>query len=970
VTAADAKPFSMVLPPPNVTGTLHTGSACMLAIEDLVIRYHRMKGERTLWIPGTDHAAIATQSKVEKIIFKKEAKTRHDLGRAELLRRVEAYAKESHDTIVHQTKKLGSSLDWSREAYTLDEQRSFAVRTAFKRMFDDGLIYRGDRIVNWDPNLQTTVSDDEIEWREETIPFYYLQYGPFVISTARPETKFGDKYVVMHPEDARYAAYTDGQKIELEWINGPITATVIKDPVIDREFGTGVMTITPWHDHTDFDIAERHGLDREQIIDENGKLLPIAGEFAGLPIAQARERIVAKLTAKRLIVKTEEQYIHNIAVNSRGEGVIEPQIKRQWFVGVNKEFTRNGRTVTLKTLMREAVSSGRVTILPDRFGKIYHHWIDKLHDWCISRQIWYGHQIPVWYRGEEIYCGIKPPEGEGWGQDPDTLDTWFSSGLWTFSTLGWPTFAETATAGKPGPENDLANYHPTNLLETGYDILFFWVARMILMTEYLLDTHPFETVYLHGLVRATDGRKMSKSLDNIIDPLDVIKTNGADALRLALVAGTTPGNDLKLGDEKIVAMRNFTNKLWNIARYVGTTTAAGSAAHAAKSDADRYLLSRLQTIVCDVSRHLDRYELSLAIEELREFTWGDFADWYVEVHKVEQNDTLLRFAFDFILKLWHPFMPFVTEAIHQTYHFDASPYLMIAPWPSFPDTGAEIADANRFDLVKNLIVDIRAKRALFHIDPTVKMIVSARGGSERTLRDNEEVFKRLARAERIDAAGETIPKNAVVVQAGILHAYLHLEGVVDIAAEKERLGKEISEKKRYADGLTARLADSNFVARAPQEIVAKQKTGMGTALLFGMFAALGSLLAQIALSGVIASESVWFPIVGATIEELLVFTFLFRALSYTGSVLRAFILAGPVFALGFTAAEIATFLYFDRSASPELLPFLFVAIVHILTATLYAIVFRFPSFSLRAIALLGGILIHISYNIAAPSFLR
>ncbi|MGB3073037.1 MAG: class I tRNA ligase family protein, partial [Candidatus Moraniibacteriota bacterium] len=367
VTAPDAGPFSIVLPPPNVTGTLHTGSACMLAIEDLIVRFKRMQGYRTLWVPGTDHAAIATQSKVEKIIYQSEGKTRHDLGREELLRRVEAFAQESHDTIVHQTKKLGSSLDWSREAYTLDDKRSLAVRTAFKRMYDDGLIYRGNRIVNWDPNLQTTVSDDEIEWREEKIPFYYLQYGPFVISTARPETKFGDKYVVMHPDDERYAAYADGQKLTVEWINGPIEATIVKDTVIDMAFGTGVMTITPWHDHTDFDIAERHGLDREQIIGEDGKLLAIAGEFSGLPIAEAREQIIAALIAKGLVVKTDADYVHNVAINRRGGGNIEPHNKRQWFVAVNKEFERAGRTVTLKTLMQDAVRSKAVDILPERF---------------------------------------------------------------------------------------------------------------------------------------------------------------------------------------------------------------------------------------------------------------------------------------------------------------------------------------------------------------------------------------------------------------------------------------------------------------------------------------------------------------------------------------------------------------------------------------------------------------------------
>ncbi len=816
--------FSIVLPPPNVTGTLHAGHAAMLAIEDAVVRYHRMKGERTLWLPGTDHAAIATQSKVEKILTKEEGKTRHDLGREAFLARVEAFAQDSHDTIVRQTKKMGSSLDWSREAYTLDDKRNLAVRTAFKRMYDDGLIYRGDRIVNWDPNLQTTVSDDEIEWKEEKIPFYYLQYGPFVISTARPETKFGDKYIVMHPDDERYAEYADGQQIELEWINGPVTATIVKDAVIDREFGTGVMTITPWHDHTDFDIAERHGLDREQIIDESGRLLPIAGEFVGLPIAEARVKMIERLQTKGLVVKIEEGYVHNIAINSRGEGVIEPQIKRQWFVGVNKEFERDGRTVTLKTLMQEAVTSKRVAILPERFGKTYFHWIDNLRDWCISRQIWFGHQIPVWYRGEETYCGIEAPEGDDWTQDPDTLDTWFSSGLWTFSTLGWPNI----------DAKDLKAFHPTSLLETGYDILFFWVARMILMTEYLIGTHPFDTVYLHGLVRDEQGRKMSKSLGNVIDPLTVSEEHGADALRMALVSGSTPGNDMKLSDEKIIAMRNFTNKLWNLGRYIGSqgTTNNEQGTPEAKTGADRWILAKLETVTKSVTGHLDRYELSLAAEELREFTWGDFADWYVEIHKVEKNDALLRYAFDIILKLWHPFMPFVTEAIHQTFHFDGSEFLMVAKWPAFPETHQEIANENRFELVKGLISEIRNIRATYHIEPATKMVVSAYGGSYKALTEgkNEETFKRLARISKLQEHSSRIaPENSVLVQYGLLRVFLHLDGVVDTTKERERFEKEKAEKEKYITSLQTKLGNANFVERAKPEVVAAEREKLAAA---------------------------------------------------------------------------------------------------------------------------------------------
>ena len=406
----------------------------MLAVEDIFVRFKRMQGFRTLWVPGTDHAAIATQSVVEKQIKKDEGKNRHDLGREELLKRIETFAAESHDTIIGQLKTMGASLDWSREAFTLDETRTRAVRKVFKEMYDAGLIYRGLRIVNWDPKGQTTISDDEIVYQEEKSTFYYLKYGPFTIGTARPETKFGDKYVVMHPNDSRYADWKDSKKITLEWINGPIEATVVKDESIDMEFGTGVMTITPWHSIVDFEIAERHELDKEQIIDERGKLLSIAGEFSGMKIAEAREKIAEKLRTKGLLEK-EEPYVHNIATAERTSGIIEPQIKLQWFIDVNKKIP--SREKTLKELVIEAVRLKGIKIIPDYFEKTYFHWVENLRDWCISRQIWYGHRIPVWYRGEDISVGIEPKE-EGWMQDEDTLDTWFSSGLWTFSTLGWP----------------------------------------------------------------------------------------------------------------------------------------------------------------------------------------------------------------------------------------------------------------------------------------------------------------------------------------------------------------------------------------------------------------------------------------------------------------------------------------------------------------------------------------------------
>lgn len=692
VTAADADTFSMVLPPPNVTGTLHMGHGAMLAVEDILVRYHRMCGKRTLWIPGTDSAAVATQEKVEKMIYKQETQTRYDIGREALIERIVDFSKESESTILNQVRRMGSSLDWSRYAFTLDDARYRAVMEAFIRMYEAGLIYRGHRIVNWDPKMQTTISDDEIEYVEQTDPFYYLKYGPFTIGTARPETKFGDKYVVMHPDDERYKAYEHGQQIEVEWINGPVTATIIKDEAIDMEFGSGVMTITPWHDATDFAIAERHGLEKEQVIDERGILLPIAGEFAGQHIKKARGAIIEKMQQKGLVERIDEQYTHNVATNSRGGGTIEPQIKEQWFIDVNKPFTlehseipgiESGATVSLRELMRAAVEHGGIQIAPERFDKIYYHWIDNLRDWCISRQIWYGHRIPVWYKDGAMKVQIESP-GDGWEQDPDTLDTWFSSGLWTFSTLGWPN--ET---------NDLATYHPTTVLETGYDILFFWVARMVLMSGFLRGQVPFKHVYLHGLVRDEKGRKMSKSIGNIIDPLDMIEKYGADATRLSLIVGAAPGNDLRLSEDKVRGYKHFANKVWNITRFILTNTADHTAdASVSYSERDREILDTLHTTVRDVTDDIESFRLYLAAEKAYHYVWHELADKVLEESKEVLNgdDAEARRARQAVLteclatslKLLHPFMPFVTEAIWQELPEEMKDrdMLMVSTWPA------------------------------------------------------------------------------------------------------------------------------------------------------------------------------------------------------------------------------------------------------------------------------------------------
>ena len=697
-TRADAPHFSIVLPPPNVTGNLHTGHALMLVIQDIMVRFERMQGKKTLWLPGTDHAAIATQSKVEKLL-EKEGLRKNDLGREEFLKRVEKFAQESHDTIVSQCKKMGASLDWSREAFTLDEKRNLAIKTAFKKMYDDGLIYRGHRIVNWDPKGQTVISDDEIVYEERKSKIYTFKYGPFEIYTVRPETKFGDKYVVMHPDDKRYKKWKHLDKITVEWINGSIEATIIKDEMMDMEFGTGVMTITPSHSHADFLLAEKYKLDKEQIIDKFGKLLPVAQEFVGMKISDAREKIVEKLKAKGLLVSVDENYVKRVATAERTGGIIEPQIMLQWFVDVNKKISsRNNKS--LKELMLEPVRGKKIKIIPNHFEKVYFNWIENLRDWCISRQIWYGHRIPVWYHEPicipktgkekeiskcvEIIVSEKKPVCKycdaHYTQDEDTLDTWFSSGLWTFSTLGWPKETK-----------DLKTYHPTSVLETGHDILFFWVARMILMSQYLLDEVPFENVYLHGMVRTKDGKKMSKSLgEKAIDPLDIIKKYGNDALRMAMIVGNTPGNDLKLDENDIRGYGKFANKIWNAARFVLEQTKDLNLENLPKLDEeDKKSDKELQKILAEVSKEMEEFKFSIVAEKLYHYFWHTFADIIIERSKkkilenknADSAKVLLFTHLTTLLKALHPFMPFVTEEIWSMMP-EQKNLLMVEKWPS------------------------------------------------------------------------------------------------------------------------------------------------------------------------------------------------------------------------------------------------------------------------------------------------
>lgn len=684
-------PFTIVLPPPNVTGTLHSGHASMLAIEDILIRYKRLRGYKTLWLPGTDHAAIATQSKVEKDILKKEGKSRHDIGREEMLKRIGQFAQESHDTIVNQCKRMGSSLDWSREAFTLDEKRNLAVRTAFKRMYDDGLIYRAYKVINWDPKGQTTISDDEIQDVEREAVLYTFKYSPdfpIAISTTRPETKFGDTAVAVHPDDERYTKYI-GKEYDFVFCGVPVHVKIVADTAVEKEFGTGALGVTPAHSKVDEEIAKRHNLPTVPVINSYAKMtVGTEATVLNKKTTEAREIVVAWLRKENLILE-EKTITQNIPTAERTGGIVEPLPMLQWFINVNKEFTlahsdmsfaKKSEVVSLKDLMHRAVESGAIEILPDRFGKVYHNWINNLRDWCISRQIWYGHRIPVWYKDNKIYCDIDAPDEEGWKQDEDTLDTWFSSGLWTFSTLGWPEKTK-----------DFQTFHPTDVLETGYDILFFWVARMILMTTYLVGQIPFKTVYLHGLVRAQSGEKMSKSLNNAIDPLEMIEKYGADALRMSLVIGTGPGNDSKISEEKIKAYKHFANKLWNITRFV-LTNAEEYDTNAELVGEDAVLVSEWKDELKAVTDDLASYRFYLAGEKLYAYAWHRFADVILEdakkrlidadEHSAQSIKKMLRSIHYDLLVTLHPFMPYITEEIWGMIKQTGENPLIIASWPN------------------------------------------------------------------------------------------------------------------------------------------------------------------------------------------------------------------------------------------------------------------------------------------------
>ena len=650
------EPFAIVMPPPNANGDLHAGHSLVITIEDILTRYKRMRGFKALWIPGADHAGFETQVVYEKKL-EKEGRTRFGMDPKELYGEILQFTLDNKAGMEAQVKALGASCDWSREKFTLDPDVVEKTQKTFVKMFDEGLIYRGKRAINWCSKHQTSLSDVETESVEEATPFYYFKYGPFEIGTVRPETKFGDKYVVMHPDDQRYSQYKHGQTLEVEWVNGPITATVIKDEVVDMDFGSGVMTITPWHSQVDFEIAQRHKLDVEQIIDWRGKLLPIAEEFAGMNIKDARPKIVEKLKTKGLLVKVDESYKNVVKRCYKCSTIIEPQVKDQWFV----------KMAPLAKMALESVDKGEIRFIPDNYEKIFRYWMNNTIDWNISRQIVWGIPIPAWFKDGEVRAGLEKP-AEDWERDPDTFDTWFSSGQWPLMVTGFPD-------GK-----DFKAFYPTDVMETGQDLIFKWIPRMVIFGLYLASKVPFSSVYLNGMVNDAQGKKMSKSKGNVINPLTLTNKYGTDALRMALIVGNTPGTDLSLREDKVKGYKNFANKVWNVSRFVLSQKNEGEL----KKD----LTEEFDALAKDITTDIEAYRLHLGAEKIYHYIWHRLADQIIEESKGKpEYGATLYYLLEHSLKLLHPFMPFITEEIWQEIHKSRilnpkSTLLMIETWPS------------------------------------------------------------------------------------------------------------------------------------------------------------------------------------------------------------------------------------------------------------------------------------------------
>jgi len=825
----DREAFSIVMPPPNVTGSLHMGHALDNTLQDILTRWRRMQGYNTLWLPGTDHAGIATQVRVEEEIAK-EGLSKYDLGREKFLERVWDWKHTYGNRITQQLRTLGASCDWQRERFTLDEGCSRAVREVFKRLYDKGLIYRGDYIINWCPKCQTTISDIEVEHHETQGHLWHIKYplagedGYVVVATTRPETMLGDTAVAVHPEDERYRHFI-GKTVILPLVNREIP--VIADEYVDPEFGTGVVKITPSHDPNDFEVALRHNLPGLTVMDKQGRMNENAGPYQGLDRYECRKKIVADLEAQGFLLKVEEHQ-HAVGQCYRCDTVIEPMVSKQWFVKMKP----------LAEPAMRAVEEGRIRFVPERFTKIYLGWLENIRDWCISRQLWWGHRIPVWYCRdcEAEICALQEPEvcpkcgSKHLEQDPDVLDTWFSSALWPFSTMGWPEQTE-----------DLKKFYPTSVLVTGRDIIFFWVARMIFMGLEFMQDVPFREVFIHGLVLDAQGRKMSKSLGNGIDPMEVIEQYGADTLRFMLITGNTPGNDLRFQYERLEGARNFCNKIWNASRFA--LMHLGDMEPGAPKErlelADRWILSRLNHTVRQVTNYLERYELGEAARELYDFIWSEFCDWYIELVKPrlygkvtpESRATaqqVLWYTLSEILRLLHPFMPFISEEIWQHLpHREGS--LMLEKWPEYREELQDSAAEKQMSLIMDVIRTIRNLRAELNVPPgkKVEVIIEANDREiHRLLETGLPYVTLLAFAEPVTLAVELAEKPAQAltgVAEGGVEVFLPFAGLIDVEAEKSRLSKELQGLEKERQRVEAKCQNPNFLAKAPAEVVAKEK---------------------------------------------------------------------------------------------------------------------------------------------------
>ena len=823
----DKKPYSIVMPPPNVTGQLHMGHALDATLQDILTRYKRMEGYSALWLPGTDHAGIATQIKVEEELRVKEGKTRYDLGREKFLERVWAWKEKYGSRIVEQQRKLGVSCDWSRSRFTMDEGCSKAVREAFCEMYDKGLIYKGSRIINWCPHCLTALSDAEVEYVDKPGHLWYIRYpladgsGDIVVATTRPETMMGDTGVAVNPNDEKFK-HLIGKTCILPIMNREIP--IVGDEYCEIGFGTGAVKMTPAHDPNDFEVGLRHNLDVIRVIADNGTINENGGKYNGMDRYECRKALVKDLEEQGYLVKTEP-YSHNVGTCYRCHNDVEPLISAQWFV-------------KMKPLAEEAirvVKDGTIRFVPERFSKTYLNWMENVHDWCISRQLWWGHQIPAWYCDECGHINVSredPTKCEKCGcthltRDEDVLDTWFSSGLWPFSTLGWPDLNA----------EDLRYWYPTTDMVTGYDIIFFWVARMVVSGMEQMKKEPFKTVFIHGLVRDDKGRKMSKSLGNGIDPLEMAEKYGADALRFNLITGNSPGNDMRFYVEKCEAMRNFANKIWNASRYVlmNLTVEEGGLPDAADLEIeDKWVLSKLNTLIKEVTENMDAYELGVASAKVYDFIWDTYCDWYIELTKARlygENEKsklaaqkVLVYVLDQFLRLLHPFMPFITEEIWQAIPHEGK-FLMLADWPKY-DAALEFpVEAAHMESVMNAIRSVRNRRAEMNVPPSKKSTLYVVSDKGEIFRQGEGFICRLAYADKVlicdsDPAGH---ENMVCVVTNDAKLYIPLEELIDFEKELARIEKEKANCLKQIAMFEGKLSNEAFVSRAPEKVVAEQR---------------------------------------------------------------------------------------------------------------------------------------------------